>query len=86
MEITIYKNGQVFKTAMTAMKNPMTRKGSRVYWNETAGDSYAVTGVSPSGERVKITSPSWHALRGIELLKGTRWLVRANKRWKINSI
>jgi hypothetical protein len=86
MEITVYSGGQVFKTASNPLHNPTERKGSRVYWIEMPGDTYAITGIAPSGERVRIASPSWHAVKGIQLIKGTRWLLRSGKKWKINSI
>ena len=49
-------------------------------WTHTAGDRYQVTGITVYGQRFRIeTTNPFHAL-GINIFRGTLWLVRNNKR------
>lgn len=65
---------------------PTTKKGNRVYWNEKPGDIYVATGVLHSGERVKFISENWREIQKLPMKKGTRWILRNGRKWKINNI
>jgi hypothetical protein len=50
------------------------------------GDVYHVTGVDREGKRFKIVTKDWNYAANINLWRGSRWLVRAGKRWLINRV
>lgn len=58
----------------------------RRYWNYVQGDRYEVTGVDTNGSRFKKTFSEWSYARGINLYRGSRWLVRGGKRWLIDRV
>jgi hypothetical protein len=55
-------------------------------WVHLQGDTYQVTGVDRNGKRFRITTDTWRHASGINLWRGTKWLVRGNKRFKIQSV
>lgn len=57
-----------------------------VTWYHLPGDFYEVTGVDVYGKRFRIVSNTWWHAEGINLYRGTKWLVRNGKRYKIQSV
>lgn len=57
-----------------------------VSWVHRHGDKYRVTGVNSQGKRVSLTSGNWDHIRSVNVIKGTRWLLRNNRRHKLQSI
>jgi hypothetical protein len=55
-------------------------------WVHLQGDIYLVTGVDRNGKRFRITTNTWQHACGINLWRGTKWLVRGKKRFKIQSV
>ena len=70
------------------MKNPIERigDGGGSSWVENPGDKYVVTGVDTGGKRFSLTYGDWWTAKYINLHRGNRWLLRAGKRWLINSV
>lgn len=66
------------------MKSPIKIEpgGNRV-WHGEHGDRYEVTGVNVYGKRFKVTCMNWGQARAINLWRGTKWLVRGGRRYKI---
>jgi len=52
-------------------------------WSRMQGDKYHVTGVDVNGKRFKIETDDWTYAAGINLYRGSKWLVRGGKRWLI---
>lgn len=69
-------------------KSPIERNQYNVTsWIHQAGDSYVVTGVLTNGRRFKpIHTDLWAYANGINLYRGTKWLVRDGKRYVIQRI
>jgi len=42
--------------------------------------------VDCGGKRFSIYTENWLHAKGINVFKGTRWLLRGGKRWKIESV
>ena len=56
-------------------------------WDHKDGDIYVATGVLVNGKRFKpIRSQHWHYISGINLYRGTKWLERDGKRYRIQSV
>jgi hypothetical protein len=55
-------------------------------WVSIQGDTYLVTGVDREGKRFRIATDTWQHACGINLWRGTKWLVRDKKRFKIQSV
>jgi len=55
-------------------------------WNHLPNDKYMATGVNRNGKRFKIVSDSYDYIRGLNLWRGTKWLVRNGKRHRIQSV
>jgi hypothetical protein len=69
------------------MKSPLTRNSAgQVAWTHQEGDAYLVTGTLVNGGKFRIRTTSWRHAAGINLWRGTRWLLRGGKRFKINSV
>jgi hypothetical protein len=69
------------------MKNsPFTRQGTRVTWDERPGDRYIVTGIDRSGRRFRKEFSSWFFASCTNVWRGTKWLLRDGKRWRIKSV
>jgi hypothetical protein len=67
------------------MSNPIEIVGGSASWTHEKGDEYLVTGVDRSGKRFRRACASWALARGINLWRGTKWLVRNGKRYKIST-
>lgn len=63
-----------------------TNESGQRCWTHVPGDTYLVTGVDRSGKRFKRTTDCWGYAAGINLWRGTRWLVRGGKRFRIQAI
>ena len=55
-------------------------------WTHQDGDTYVVTGVDTRGRRFKRTFDSWRWAAGINLYRGSKWLVRDGKRRLIQRV
>ena len=55
-------------------------------WFHTPGDTYAVTGVTVTGKRFRRVTDNPHMALGINLWRGTVWLVRDGKRHMIRRV
>lgn len=82
--VLYYGNGEVH--TLNPESNPVEKRGGRVYWNERAGDKYVITGVELDGKRFRVVSSSWNYIKGVNAVRGTRWLMRNGKKWKIQSV
>lgn len=58
---------------------------STVTWTHEPGDSYVVTGVDRAGKRFRFTTDRWPIASSINAWRGTYWLVRAGRRYRIQS-
>ena len=65
---------------------PVERIGNRAEWTHQEGDIYLVTGVTRDGKRFRRMYASWFFADGINLWKGSKWLIRDNKRYLLNRI
>lgn len=70
------------------MNNPITYKNDgTAEWTHQDGDIYVVTGVDSRGKRFKpIHTTAWHWANGINLYRGTKWLKRDGKRYRIQRV
>lgn len=70
------------------MASPLTRDpaSGTVSWDSQPDDSYLVTGVDTDGRRFRIETGSWLHASGLNLYRGTRWLVRDGRRYRINAV
>lgn len=57
-----------------------------VSWECTLNDKYVVTGVTVDGKRFKKTFDDWRMARSINLYRGTKWLLRDGKRYKLQTV
>jgi hypothetical protein len=55
-------------------------------WIHMQGDNYIVTGLDRNGKRFKRTCDNWIHADGINVYRGTKWLLRAGKRIKLQEI
>ncbi len=60
-------------------------KGQNV-WTSLQGDMYLVTGVDSHGKRLRIMTDTWRHAHGINVYRGTKWLIRGNRRYKIQTV
>jgi hypothetical protein len=58
----------------------------RKSWCVQPGDLYTVTGVTTNNKRFKIETSSYEHAAGINLWRGTLWLVRNGKRYVIRQV
>ena len=49
-------------------------------WTQEPGDSYAVTGTDVHGRRFSLACATWGQARGINVYRGSKWLVRDGRR------
>lgn len=70
------------------MSNPIERHpDGGCAWTHQEGDMYVASGVDTHGRRFRaIRSEHWHYINGINLYRGTKWLVRDGKRYKIQTV
>lgn len=55
-------------------------------WNHLPTDKYMATGVDRNNKRFRIVSNSYDYIRGLNLWRGTKWLIRDGKRHRIQSV
>lgn len=68
-------------------RNPIQHGRSGAYWQHQEGDIYVATGVLVNGRRFKpIRSSSWRHIQQINLYRGTKWLERDGKRYRIQTV
>jgi hypothetical protein len=70
----------------TKIKSPIKKTGAEQGWTAKPGDMYEVTGVDRDGKKFKITTHSWQHAQGINVWRGTKWLVRDGHRHIIQRI
>ena len=57
-----------------------------VSWTRREGDTYVVTGVDRAGKRFAIVTDRWLHAAGINLWRGSKWLLRDGKRHLITRV
>ena len=55
-------------------------------WYSQETDSYDVTGITVDGKRFKLTTTKWWHANGINLFRGSVWLVRDGKRTLVKRV
>jgi hypothetical protein len=55
-------------------------------WTAMEGDQYLVTGIDRRGRRFRIATSNWLHAQGINVWRGSKWLVRAGRRHLIQRI
>lgn len=55
-------------------------------WTHQPGDQYVVTGTLTTGQRFRQQYDNWFWARGINLCKGSKWLLRDGKRYLISRV
>lgn len=68
------------------MPSPFTSTPDGVAWTHQPGDFYLVTGHTRSGKRFRFQTDKWPVASALNIYRGTKWLVRANRRFRILSI
>jgi hypothetical protein len=67
--------------------NPITKnKDGTVTWDSLPGDRYLATGVLRNGKRFRGITGTYQTVRNINLWRGTKWLLRNGKRYKLQSV
>ena len=67
--------------------NPITKNtDGTIAWDSMQGDRFLATGVDRYGKRFRTTSVDFKFIRCINLWRGTKWLVRNGKRYKLYSV
>mgnify|MGYP003109119744 CR=1 len=64
-------------------ENPIVWNNGQAEWCQEKGDSYRVTGVDRNGKRFAINCSSWSYARMINVWRGSKWLVRKGKKFRI---
>ena len=54
-------------------------------WASQPGDQYRITGEDRNGKRFAYNVRSWAQAEGVNLWRGTKWLVRGGQKYKITS-
>ena len=72
----------------TPIKSPLTKNpDGSVTWVHQEGDKYVVTGTCRDGSKIDPrTFDSYQWARCINLWRGTRWLLRAGRRYKLQTV
>jgi hypothetical protein len=55
-------------------------------WSVMPGDRYLVTGTDVHGRRFRWWCATWPQCKGINLFRGSRWLLRDGKRYLIDRV
>ena len=71
---------------MAKPASPITFSNGKAEWTSQKDDKFHVTGVDRSGKRFKIVSENWHYASGINLWRGTVWLIRNGFRFRIRTV
>ena len=70
----------------TRPRNPLTRNpDGTVSWTAQEGDRYLVTGTDRNGRRFRRVCPSWAYAAAVNLWRGSRWLLRDGRKFRINT-
>lgn len=68
-------------------KSPIVKASDgSTHWIDKPGDRYAATGVDRNGRRFRIESASWSYIRGINLWRGSKWLLRDGRRFCVGRV
>lgn len=68
------------------MPHPIKRVADGIVtWDYCERDSYLVTGITRSGKRFRFACPKWSVAAAINVWRGTYWLQRDGRRYKIQS-
>jgi len=71
---------------LNELPHPINRDNDgKASWVVMQGDKYLVTGVDRNGRRFRLCFDSWRQAVGINVWRGTKWLVRGGKRYRIAS-
>lgn len=62
------------------------RKDGQASWVQLAGDLYVVTGTDVNGKRFRISTGNWRYADGINVFRGSIWLLRKGKRSLIRRV
>ncbi len=66
------------------LPHPIKIINGKASWVHMPGDKYIATGVDRNGKRLgSITSSNWIHIHGINLYRGSKWLLRGGKRYLI---
>lgn len=57
-----------------------------ISWIHHTQDVYLATGIMTNGKRFKTQSNNWHWIKGINLWRGNKWLLRGGKRYKLVAV
>jgi len=69
------------------MPSPLTHNSdATVTWTHQPGDSYIVTGVTRAGKRFRFTTDRWPLASAINAWRGTYWLSRNGRRYRIATV
>lgn len=64
----------------------INKETGRKSWSSMQGDKYHVTGVDQDGKRFKLVYDKWAWAAGVNLWRGSKWLVRGGRRWLIERV
>lgn len=67
------------------MPSPISISDGIATWEPLPGDSYLVTGTTRSGKRFRFAAANWPLACAINVYRGTYWLIRDGRRYKIQS-
>jgi hypothetical protein len=76
----------IIAPASSFQYNPFFVRDGQVSWSHMQGDHYVVTGVDRDGKRFRMTFDNWKNAHGINLWRGSKWLLRSGKRWLITRV
>jgi hypothetical protein len=68
------------------MEHNMEKKVKLFAWEPRPTDYYEITGVDRSGKRFLIRTKDWFYASGINVWRGTKWLVRDGRRQRITKV
>ncbi len=57
-----------------------------VSWTHREGDQYLITGTDRDGRRFQQWSKNWLVIKGVNIYRGRRWLVRDGRRHLIEEV
>ncbi len=66
-------------------ERPVQHANGKAVWTHIPGDKYLVTGVDRNGRRFRQVWSAWQQASGINLWRGTKWLLRNGKRHRIST-
>jgi len=70
----------------TKIKSPIIKDGPQKGWTHLEGDRYAVTGTDVKGKKFSLEFDNWPQAQGINLYRGTKWLIRDGHRHIITRV